>query len=174
MQEWCDAWYLLRCRENAWKMTLQNLDQVGLKTCCPVIIERRRRRDKKESYRLINIPAFPGYIFVKFNPSLIHTTAIQSIPGAIDFVRFGNNMATIAQEEIDAMQRVRYDSTHGTIRLESELLSEKTQKRIAEIYSSEKPGVRIDLLFSMLTRPNNYVIRSENSVPKNRVQESIF
>ena len=71
-----DAWYLLRCRQNYWKTIQQNLNEAGLKTCCPLILERRRRSDKKNAYRLINSPAFPGYIFVRFNPANIHTTAI--------------------------------------------------------------------------------------------------
>ncbi|WP_331423340.1 transcription termination/antitermination NusG family protein, partial [Enterobacter sp. ZOR0014] len=112
-----DAWYLLRCRQNYWKTIQQNLNEAGLKTCCPLILERRRRSDKKNAYRLINSPAFPGYIFVRFNPANIHTTAIKRIPGAMDFVRFGNEIATISQAEIEALKLVHFERPQEKINL---------------------------------------------------------
>lgn len=152
-----DAWYLLRCRQNYWKTIQQNLNEVGLKTCCPLILERRRRSDKKNAFRLINSPAFPGYIFVRFNPANIHTTAIKRIPGAMDFVRFGNQIATISQAEIEALELVHYDRPQETINLPIDLLT-----KIEKISSSEEPAVRIDLLFSILALPTR-LSRSTNA-----------
>lgn len=152
-----DAWYLLRCRQNYWKTIQQNLNDVGLKTCCPLILERRRRSDKKNAYRLINSPAFPGYIFVRFNPANIHTTAIKRIPGAMDFVRFGNEIATISQAEIEALKLVHFERPQEKINLPSEL-----KKKIEKITSAEEPAVRIDILFSMLELPTR-ISRSKNA-----------
>lgn len=152
-----DAWYLLRCRQNYWKTIQKNLNEVGLKTCCPLILERRRRSDKKNAYRLINSPAFPGYIFVRFNPANIHTTAIKRIPGAMDFVRFGNEIATISQAEIEALKLVHFERPQEKINLPSEL-----KKKIEKITSAEEPAVRIDILFSMLELPTR-ISRSKNA-----------
>ncbi|EFN0763325.1 hypothetical protein RVX52_003816 [Enterobacter cloacae] len=158
MQEtFTDAWYLLRCRQNYWKTIQQNLNEAGLKTCCPLILERRRRSDKKNAYRLINSPAFPGYIFVRFNPANIHTTAIKRIPGAMDFVRFGNEIATISQAEIEALKLVHFERPQEKINLPSEL-----KKKIEKITSAEEPAVRIDILFSMLELPTR-ISRSKNA-----------
>jgi transcriptional antiterminator RfaH len=152
MQEWSDAWYLLRCRENAWKTILETLTEAGLKTCCPLILERRRRKDKKNAYRLINYPAFPGYIFVKFNPSQIHTTAIKRMPGAMDFVHFGDRIATLHQEEVDALKRIHNPETQK-LHLGAEYLPANFLNRIAQISTTNEPSVRIDMLFSMLKQP---------------------
>ncbi|ECY2550606.1 hypothetical protein F6853_19960 [Salmonella enterica] len=152
-----DAWYLLRCRQNYWKTIQQNLNEAGLKTCCPLILERRRRSDKKNAYRLIKSPAFPGYIFVRFNPANIHTTAIKRIPGAMDFVRFGNEIATISQAEIEALKLVHFERPQEKINLPSEL-----KKKIEKITSAEEPAVRIDILFSMLELPTR-ISRSNNA-----------
>lgn len=153
-----DAWYLLRCRQNFWKTLQQNLNEAGLKTCCPLILERRRRSDKKNAYRLINSPAFPGYIFVRFNPLNIHTTAIKRIPGAMDFVRFGNEIATISHAEIEALKLVHYERPQLKINLPSEL-----RQKIDKINSAEEPAVRIDILFSMLELPTR-ISRSKNAI----------
>lgn len=158
MQQWSDAWYLLRCRENTWRTTLQNLSEAGIKTCCPLILERRRRRDKKNSYRLINYPAFPGYIFVRFNPAQIHTTAIKRMPGAMDFVRFGNQIATIQQEEVNAMKLIHHNLptvSLGTEHLTEDRLNIPTEvlKKIEKIFNAKEASERIDLMFSMISKP---------------------
>lgn len=157
-----DAWYLLRCRQNYWKTIQRNLNDAGLKTCCPLILERRRRSDKKNAYRLTNSPAFPGYIFVRFNPDLIHTTAIKRIPGAMDFVRFGNNIATIHQNEIDALRTIHNDlpasgitsshnhsknATPGNTEIPEEL-----QNILSKIYNEQDPEARVNVLLSMLQK----------------------
>lgn len=152
-----DSWYLLRCRQNYWKSIQQNLNEVGLKTCCPLILERRRRSDKKNAYRLVNSPAFPGYIFVRFNPSNIHTSTIKRIPGAMDFVRFGNEIATISNAEIEALKLVHYEQPQEKIKLPSELI-----EKIEKITSAQESAVRIDILFSMLEPPIN-VLRRRNA-----------
>ncbi|EBG2931385.1 hypothetical protein E2Q31_16405 [Salmonella enterica subsp. enterica serovar Oranienburg] len=152
-----DAWYLLRCRQNYWKTIQQNLNEAGLKTCCPLILERRKRSDKKNAYRLINSPAFPGYIFVRFNPANIHTTAIKRLPGAMDFVRFGNDIATISQAEIEALKLVHFERPQEKINLPNELI-----QKIEKITSAVEPAVRIDILFSMLEL-SPYLSRSKNA-----------
>ncbi|ECE0550291.1 hypothetical protein KS559_004446 [Salmonella enterica] len=152
-----DAWHLLRCRQNYWKTIQQNLNEAGLKTCCPLILERRKRSDKKNAYRLINSPAFPGYIFVRFNPANIHTTAIKRLPGAMDFVRFGNDIATISQAEIEALKLVHFERPQEKINLPNELI-----QTIEKITSAVEPAVRIDILFSMLEL-SPYLSRSKNA-----------
>jgi len=150
-----DGWYLLRCRQNYWKTLQQYLHEAGLKTCCPLILERRRRSDKKNAYRLTNTPAFPGYIFVRFNPSVIHTTAIKNIPGAMDFVRFGNNIATINQDGIDALRTIHH--TLPTKELGTEMESkgiskipDDVQRKLNRIFNEQDPTARINVLLSML------------------------
>ncbi|ECS8865412.1 hypothetical protein DIK64_24095, partial [Salmonella enterica] len=122
-----------------------------------LILERRKRSDKKNAYRLINSPAFPGYIFVRFNPANIHTTAIKRLPGAMDFVRFGNDIATISQAEIEALKLVHFERPQEKINLPNELI-----QKIEKITSAVEPAVRIDILFSMLEL-SPYLSRSKNA-----------
>lgn len=163
MQEWHDAWHVLRCRENTWKTTLQNLTEAGLKTCCPIVQERRRRRDKENAYRLISSPAFPGYIFVKFNPAHIHTTAIKRMHGAMDFVRCGNRIATIPQNEIEALNIIYQYPSQRIVRRGSDTSPDEFLKQIEEIFISKIPADRINLLFTYLWSRNV----NQHEQPKN-------
>lgn len=155
MQKWREAWYLLRCREKTWKITLENLNSAGLKTCCPLIHKRRQRKDKKNAFRTINYPAFPGYIFINFNPSLMHTTAIKRMPGAMEFVYFGNEIATIHQKEIDALNRAEPKLiTADPIGFECVNFPDELVKEIEEIYTTADPIHRVNMLMSMLSLPH--------------------
>lgn len=158
-----DAWYVLRCRENYWQKIQNYLHEAGLNTCCPLILEKRRRRDKKNAYRLINSPAFPGYIFVQFNPEVIHTTAIKRMPGAMDFVKFGNHIATVNQNDIEALKLFRpKEEINQNLIFDTSHLSPLLRERIEAIYKTPEPGVRIDLMFSMLAPPT-IINRSRNA-----------
>lgn len=151
MQDWREAWYLLRCKQSTWKTTLENLNEFGLQTCCPLVYERRKRKDKENSFRIIKYPAFPGYIFVYFNPSLIHTTAIKRIPGAMDFVHFGNSIATIGQKEIHAINMAMPKLvTANSERFECVGMSDELIEKIEIIYSTADPEHRVSMLMSLL------------------------
>lgn len=47
---------------------------------------------------------FPNYLFIQFDPEVIHTTTINSTRGVNAFVRFGRYPVTVPQEVIDTLQ----------------------------------------------------------------------
>ena len=49
----------------------------------------KARADKKNCKRVREEPLFEGYLFVRFDPELVHTTKITQRPGVNYFVRFG-------------------------------------------------------------------------------------
>ncbi len=52
----------------------------------------------------VSEPLFPNYLFVEFDPEVIHTTTISSTRGVSHFVRFGAMPATVPYEVIEALQ----------------------------------------------------------------------
>lgn len=43
---------------------------------------------------------FPGYLFLHFAPEEIHTTQITRIPGALQFIRFGDALPYVVPEAV--------------------------------------------------------------------------
>lgn len=43
----------------------------------------------------VSEPLFPNYMFVEFDPEVIHTTTINATRGVSHFVRFGATPATV-------------------------------------------------------------------------------
>jgi transcriptional antiterminator RfaH len=151
-QEWQDTWYLLRCRENAWKKTLSSLNELaGIKTCCPMITEKRRRSDKKFAFRQIDYPAFPGYIFVSLNPEVTHPTHVKRVPGAMDFVRFGKEMAVVGNKDISALSA----ATPSVISADEHQFScinlpEELKTEVEMIYATQDPKLRVFKLLALI------------------------
>jgi transcriptional antiterminator RfaH len=80
------------------------------------------------------------------------------MPGAMDFVRFGNSIATIRQDKIEALKLIHHPTIQATVRLELEDISDELLKRIEEIHTAKEPSQRIDLMFSMLTTPKRLIM----------------
>lgn len=95
-----DNWYLMCYQHRVWRRLLTRLDEYKVQYCCPMQREARLRTDKINSVRNIEYPLFPGYIFLRFNPEVIHTSKMLQIPGASYFVRFGNELRPIPHDVV--------------------------------------------------------------------------
>jgi len=156
MSEWKEAWYLLSCRTGTWKTTLQAIADINLEVCCPLLYERKKRTDKRNSYRQTCSPLFPGYIFIRFNPAVIHTSAIASIPGVMDFVRFGKNIAIASDQCIKELQNcnpLKLSADSNTY--ECAYLSSELAQRIDDIYHTANPDHRVSLMMGLLALPTH-------------------
>ncbi|MNY28440.1 Transcription antitermination protein RfaH [compost metagenome] len=58
----------------------------------PVITLEKLLRGKRTT---VSEPLFPNYLFVEFDPEVIHTTTINATRGVSHFVRFGSQPATV-------------------------------------------------------------------------------
>lgn len=54
--------------------------------------------------RITHKPLFPGYLFVRFDPELTHTTKITDVPGASAFVKFGQLPRAVSDEIIQTLK----------------------------------------------------------------------
>ncbi|WP_072017665.1 transcription termination/antitermination NusG family protein [Erwinia typographi] len=172
MNKWKEAWYLLSCKTTTWKTTLQAIEAIHLETCCPLLYERRRRTDKKNGWRQVCSPLFPGYIFIRFNPATIHTSTIATLPGVMDFVRFGKNIATVSDEcmaaLLDCKPRALSADSHN---YECAYLSTGLARRVDDIYHTANPAHRVNLLVSLLALPPHLTRDSFDHERKLHVRE---
>lgn len=158
MSRWIEGWYLLRCREKMWRTTLNTLTEAKIETFCPVICEGRRRKDKKNVLRHVKSPVFPGYIFTRFNPECIHTTAILNIPGAMKFVRFGEFVSVVPDSVIYKLRCAEIRILHSDdISYECMYVTDEIINKIIGIYSYGNPQMRVSLLKELLYSPNKWL-----------------
>ncbi|MNO71537.1 Transcription antitermination protein RfaH [compost metagenome] len=80
-------WYLLTHGPIDFHNLESRISGLGVEVFTPIYTELRRRLDRPSMRRKIK-QLFPGYIFLRFDPAIVHTTTITRIPGVLRFVAF--------------------------------------------------------------------------------------
>ncbi len=99
-------WFALRVKPNHEKRVSELINYQGLEEFLPLYRVRRRWRQRLQN---VDMPLFPGYVFSRFNRQ--DWTRIVDTPGVIDAVRFGTTLASVDQDEIQALQLVQQSKT---------------------------------------------------------------
>jgi len=86
------AWYLLYCKRGQLQRAQEHLERQAVNCLTPVITLEKIVRGKRTT---VSEPLFPSYLFVEFDPEVIHTTTISATRGVSHFVRFGAHPATV-------------------------------------------------------------------------------
>lgn len=86
------AWYLLYCKRGQLERAQVHLERQAVNCLTPMISLEKMVRGKRTT---VSEPLFPNYLFVEFDPEVIHTTTINATRGVSHFVRFGTQPATV-------------------------------------------------------------------------------
>ncbi|WAH51130.1 transcription/translation regulatory transformer protein RfaH [Pseudescherichia vulneris] len=86
------AWYLLYCKRGQLERAQQHLERQAVNCLTPMITLEKIVRGKRTA---VSEPLFPNYLFIEFDPEVIHTTTINATRGVSHFVRFGASPAIV-------------------------------------------------------------------------------
>ncbi len=90
------GWYVLYVRSRHEKKVEDLLKENHLESFLPMVTTVRKWSDRR---KIIEVPLFPSYVFVKINSSMDFHKAL-SMNGACTFIKFGNEFARVTEEEI--------------------------------------------------------------------------
>lgn len=79
-------WYLLYCKRGQLQRAREHLERQSVNCLMPTIALEKIIRGKRT---MVSEPLFPNYLFIEFDPEVIHTTTISATRGVNNFVRFG-------------------------------------------------------------------------------------
>lgn len=96
-------WHLITYNFHGLQLVTNRLRLLGVETYSPTIVEVKKRRDC-EGVRRKEKPLFPGYLFVKVNPELVHHSVILDISAVKEFVQFGGTISTVSNGLIEALK----------------------------------------------------------------------
>ena len=91
------AWYLLYCKRGQLQRAQEHLERQAVNCLMPTIALEKIIRGKRTT---VDEPLFPNYLFVEFDPEVIHTTTINATRGVSHFVRFGMQPAMVPSNVI--------------------------------------------------------------------------
>lgn len=150
-------WYLLFCQTQKFHLVVSRISNLGV--CCYYPLESViYKRSDRPSNRISHKPLFPGYLFVNFDPEIIHTTTITDIPGAHQFIRFSGMPSKVDDSVIHgfkSFQQVRINQEDQTI--ECINLSEDIANKISEIYLVNDLDYRNILLMRLIESHQDFI-----------------
>lgn len=97
-------WHLITHNLHALQMVTDKAKLLGVEVYSPTMMAVKKRRDCNAS-RTLATPLFPGYLFVRLDPEVVHPSAISDIPGVKEFVRFGGDISTVPNAIIEALKQ---------------------------------------------------------------------
>ncbi|MCH7400452.1 UpxY family transcription antiterminator [Belliella kenyensis] len=94
-------WFVLYTTARAEKKVAQRLEDQDIEVFLPLVEELRQWSDRKKK---VQRPLFNGYLFVK--TSKINLWKSLQTPGAVKFVNFNGEHATVRDSEIEMIKRI--------------------------------------------------------------------
>ena len=95
------AWYALHTRSRFEKVVNDGLLKKSIDVFLPRITVVSRRKDRK---KMIRVPLFPGYLFVKSDLSAKHHLAIVKTVGAVELLATKSGPVPVPDQDIDSLR----------------------------------------------------------------------
>lgn len=151
-----ENWYLA-ChkagKHNAFKAQMF-LAKLNATAFIPQIYILKSRADRIGQYKKSLEPLFPGYIFIYFDPEIVHTSKISSCPGISHLVRFCNSILPVHDHVVDQIMQLPICASSSLAPVHNKEIKNKsnfhfTKEQQANLYQviEEKDGVTRSALF---------------------------
>lgn len=97
------SWYVLMHNSAVLKSLTALIERLGVEVYCPVRFTSHKRKDRP-SCRERETALFPGYLLLRFDPEVTHTTDITAFSGAHGFVQFGGRTYVLQDSIVEALK----------------------------------------------------------------------
>jgi transcription antitermination factor NusG len=145
------AWYAVQTAYRCEQRAATSLTAKGIATYLPLLREVHQWKDRR---KVVEVPAFSGYLFVQYEPSLRNRVKVLETSGIVRLLGGNHEPSPVPEVEIEAVRRtldskapcVRCDAlTPGTaVRVKSGPLA-GVQGRLARIKNSFRLIVTISV-----------------------------
>lgn len=174
-------WHLITHNFHAFQLVTSKIKLLGVEVYAPTKMEVKKRRDCN-AVRVTETQLFPGYLFVRLDPELVHPSQISDIPGVKEFVRFGGDISTVSNGLIEALKQSLLLRTDKKVTsLECRNVSPDVLKALSEIALTKSKLERQTKLFSLLqseseliTQGNRPYSRIASVCEKPQVNEKVW
>ncbi len=156
-------WYAIQTKPRKETVVEKRLSNLNLEVFLPWL---RARRKIGTRYQWILVPLFPGYLFCRLD-LIFSATVARYAPGVKDFVRFGNS---IAEVEVEVIQALQHRCANGVAEIQARIcgvgepvmIREGPLSGLEAIFEREmQGGQRVAVLLKILGRRTRVVLPSE-------------
>lgn len=143
-------WHLITHNLHAFQLVTNKIKLLGVEVYAPTLIQAKKRRDCN-AVRYTETQLFPGYLFVRLDPELVHTSVISDVPGVKEFVRFGGAISTVSNTLIESLKHsLLLQADPKVVTLESRNVSPYVLQELSSIVLLKDEVARHAALFSLL------------------------
>ena len=96
-----ERWFVLQTRYRFEKKVAAQLSSKGIEVFLPL---RRENREWSDRHKLVTVPLFPGYAFVRSARSVALRLLVLQTAGVMGFVSFAGTAAVVPQKQIEDLQ----------------------------------------------------------------------
>ena len=140
-----ERWYLA-CHKTGKNNALKAqvfLEHLNVEVFIPQICYRQPRLDRPGHSRPVFEPLFPGYIFIRFDPEILHTSKIAACPGMSHLVRFGGMVSPLHEVVVDEiMQLMLTVNPDGALPASTEMSRENQAKQKLLLTASQRQQIQ--------------------------------
>lgn len=97
------GWYLITINYQSHQKVSDGMQLICAETFSP-LLESVTKHSTTGVQRSSRAQLFPGYMFVRINPNIIHPSVIATMTGVKEFVRFGGEICVISDKTVDALK----------------------------------------------------------------------
>ncbi len=152
-------WYAVYVKSRHEKKVVEQLQEKEIQNYLPLKKEVRQWSDRK---KLVELPLFTGYVFVKIHPSM--QVPVLETYGAVAFIKFAGKLVPVREEEIESVKTIekygiglrqenvdldledRVRVTAGPCRgLEGYIVHQKKSNRFVVVIDSLKLGASVEI-----------------------------
>jgi transcription antitermination factor NusG len=94
-------WFAVQTRPRFEKKVVAQLDQKKCEVYLPLLTERHTWSDRQ---KVVTVPLFPGYAFVRIDRSRAAREAVLRTAGLFGFVNFGGHIEAVQPKQIEDLQ----------------------------------------------------------------------
>jgi transcription antitermination factor NusG len=100
--QFSSAWYAVQTGYRCEQRVASGLTTKGLETYLPLLTETHQWKDRR---KLIDVPAFSGYLFVYFEPSLRNRVKVLETSGVVRLLGGNHTPNRVDDVEIESLRR---------------------------------------------------------------------
>jgi len=152
-------WYLIKTKPRQEKKAIQNLENQGYRSFCPIV---------KLNNKFVFL--FPGYLFIQLNDKKQDFSPIKSTKGVLYFVRFGLNFAKVPTSVIEFIKSNQHVNANKIKKLNQFNSGDKVQisdgpfENYTAIFKCYRSDERVILLMDLLGRQQSVCMKKESVI----------
>jgi len=164
-------WYVLVHNSSNYQSLTDAIRKLDVEVYSPCRVTLRKRKDRPSSVRR-ELPLFPGYLLLHFDPDVTHTTEITALNSAHGFVRFGGDACVVQDCVVETLRDLTLLRTDRTVsHVEYCNLPSELAKSLHLIIDMHSEVARKAAFFSLLAQ--DHALQRLVSRPGGRVYSSV-